>query len=85
MNRSKHLIAITTALIALAGAGSALAIEATQDFPAAQTAPAQSRDDVKRELIASQRDRSASPTEASPAPEPMSTPERRQSIARNAR
>lgn len=80
MNR-KTLIAAATALIALAGAGSAFAIEATQDFPAADVTSTQSRDDVKRERDAAQRDGSLGHGEASPAPDAHSTLTRTQVLA----
>ncbi|HEY0855862.1 MAG TPA: hypothetical protein VGE16_02325 [Albitalea sp.] len=80
MNR-KTLIAAATALIALAGAGSAFAIEATQDFRAADVTSTQSRDDVKRERDAAQRDGSLGHGEASPAPDAVSTLTRPQVLA----
>lgn len=75
MNR-KTLIAAATAFVALIGAGSAFAIEATQDFPAEQIQSTQSRDEVKRE-----RDSAPSHGEASPAPEAHSALTRAQVLA----
>jgi hypothetical protein len=75
---------IATALIALAGAGSAFAQEGTQDFPATQTYSTQSRAAVKAELAAAQRAGTVTVfayDEASPAPVASSTLMRVQVVA----
>ena len=75
---------IATALIALAGAGSAFAQEGTQDFSARQTLSSQSRADVKAELAAAQRAGTVTVygyNEASPAQVASSTVTRAQVVA----
>ena len=67
MNRTT-LIAAATAFIALAGAGSAFAVEGTQDFSNIQTLSSQSRDAVRSELAAAVRTGALVRGEASAAP-----------------
>ena len=80
MNR-KTLIATVTTLVALVGAGSAFAQEATQGFPAAQVLSSKSRADVKSELAAAQRTGTFGYAEASPEPFAASTITRTQVLA----
>jgi hypothetical protein len=74
MNRTT-LIAAATAFIALAGAGSAFAVEGTQEFTT-QTLSTQSRDDVRSEVAAAARAGTLIRGEASAAPVPSSTQSR---------
>lgn len=73
-------IAIVTALIALAGAGSAFAAEGTQDFPAGGISSA-SRADVRAELADAQRSGTIVTGEASAQPVAKSTLTRTQVVA----
>ena len=75
MNRTSLIAAVTT-VIALAGAGSAFAIEGTQDFPETQALSTQSRDAVRSELAAAARVGGLVRGEASAAPVPASTQSR---------
>jgi len=75
MNRTT-LIAAATAFIALAGAGSAFAVEGTQDFSNVQTLSSQSRDSVRSELAAAARTGALVGGEASAAPVPASSQSR---------
>src|SRR4030095_4913023 len=74
MKRST-LIATVTALVALAGAGSAFAVEATQD-DVAQTVSGQSRASVRDELVAAPRAGTLTRGEASAPSVPLSTESR---------
>ena len=80
MNRTT-LIAAATAFIALAGAGSAFAVEGTQDFSDVQTLSSQSRDAVRSELAAAARTGALVRGEASAAPVPSSSQSRAVVIA----
>jgi hypothetical protein len=80
MNR-KTLIAAATTVLALIGAGSALAVEATDDFPATQVLSSKSRADVVAELAAAQRNGEVNYGEASAAPQASSTVTRTQVVA----
>lgn len=75
MNRTSLIAAVTT-FIALAGAGSAFAVEGTQDFPSTQSLSSQSRDAVRSELAAAARVGALVRGEASAAPVPASTQSR---------
>ena len=66
-------LVIVTALIALAGAGSAFAQEGTQEFTNIQSLSTKSRAEVKAELLAAQRAGEVFYGEASPAPIARST------------
>lgn len=77
MNR-KSLIAAATTALALIGAGSAFAVEGTQDFPATQSLSTASRAEVKAELADAQRHGELSRGEASQAPQAGSTVSRAQ-------
>jgi len=79
MNRTT-LITAFTAFVALAGAGSVFAVEATQDF-AVPTLSSQSRADVRNELAAALRAGTLTHGEASVAPAPASTQSRAVVIA----
>jgi hypothetical protein len=72
--------AIATALIALAGAGSAIAAEGTQDFPAGGISSA-NRADVRAELAVAQRSGAIVVGEASAQPVAKSTLTRAQVVA----
>ncbi|WP_280152484.1 DUF4148 domain-containing protein [Piscinibacter sp. XHJ-5] len=80
MNR-KTLIAAATTAIALIGASSAFAVEATDDFPATQTLSTKSRAEVRAQLADAQRDGVLNYGEASPAPQAASTVTRTQVLA----
>jgi hypothetical protein len=68
MNRKMWMLT-TTAAVALFGAASAFAQEATQEFNNAQALSSASRDTVKADLSTAQHNGSTGFQEASPAPE----------------
>ena len=69
----QNKLVFATALIALAGAGSAFAQEGTQEFTNIQSLSTKSRAEVKAELFAAQRAGEVFYGEASPAPVAAST------------
>ena len=78
MNRK---ILIAAAAVLLANAGTAFAIEATQDFPDATILSTKTRAEVKRELIAAEAQGPITYGEASPEPQVASTMPRAQVVA----
>jgi Domain of unknown function (DUF4148) len=72
MNRKLWILIATTG-VALFGAASAFAQEATQDFNDMQSLSTVSRDEVRNELRAAQHEGSVEFHEASPAPEADAT------------
>lgn len=77
MNR--NVLIATTTLVALLGAGSAFAVEATQDDAIAVSSA--SRDSVKAQLASASRNGFVRLTEASPEPVAQSTVTRTQVMA----
>jgi hypothetical protein len=75
MNRTSLIAAVTT-FIALSGAGSAFAVEGTQDFSNTSSLSSQSREAVRSELAAAARVGALVRGEASAAPVPASTQSR---------
>lgn len=80
MNR-KTVLATVTTIVAMIGAGSALAVEATQDFANQTSVSSTSRADVRAELQSAQRAGTIGYGEASPAPVAASTVTRTQVLA----
>jgi hypothetical protein len=78
MNRK---ILIAAAAVLLVNAGSAFAVEATQDFPDATVLSSKTRAEVKAELLAAEAQGPISYDEASPEPVALSTMPRAQVVA----